>query len=100
MSLEIPIDIRYAIKVKGKYIKSIKANPNYVRGSNAPTMGARHTNSEFTVVFSNTSVPIEKLTVTNYLKVLFTEFTWGEKPFDTITIEPIVFLDGRKIDGN
>jgi hypothetical protein len=53
-------------------------------------MGNCHTNSEFTIIFDDEPTLIEKLTVANYLRVLFEEFTWQEKPLNKIIIEPVV----------
>lgn len=85
-----PIHILYTIKVNGKYIKTIEANSNYTFGACSPTMGTCHSNCEFTVVLDDEPTLIEKLTVANYLKVLFSEFTWQEKPLGIITVEPVV----------
>lgn len=52
-----------------------------------------HTNCEFTVVLDDEPTLIEKLTVANYLKVLFSEFTWQEKPLGTIIIEPVIIKE-------
>lgn len=89
-----PISLLYTIKVGNKYIKDIESNENYAFGARAPTMGNCHTNSEFTIILDDEPTLIEKLTVANYLRVLFEEFTWQEKPLNKIIIEPIT----RKTD--
>ena len=85
-----PINLLYTIKFNDKYVKTIEANSNYTFGACSPTMGTCHSNCEFTVVLDDEPALIEKLTVANYLKVLFSEFTWQEKPLGTITVEPVV----------
>lgn len=84
------ISILYTIRVGDKYVKGIEANSNYSYGACAPTMGNRHTNCEFTIILDDEPALIEKLTVANYLKVLFEEFTWQDKPLSEIVIEPVV----------
>lgn len=89
-TIKAPINLLYTIKVGDKFVKTIEANEGYVCGSRAPTMGVCHTNSEFTIILDDEPTLIEKLTVANYLRVLFEEFTWQEKPLNKIIIEPVV----------
>ena len=88
-----PINLLYTIKFNDKYVKTIEANNNYTFGACSPTMGTCHSNCEFTVVIDDEPTLIEKLTVANYLKVLFSEFTWQEKPLGIITIEPVIIKE-------
>ena len=89
-TIKAPINLLYTIRVGDKYVKEIEANENYAFSAHAPTMGNCHTNSEFTIILDDMPTLIEKLTVANYLRVLFEEFTWQEKPLNKIIIEPII----------
>ena len=80
---------RYAIKCNGKYLQGIKPNDHYSRTGTAPTMGVRHSFTEFETVWGEDVCYIEPLTVSNYLKVLFEEYRWNTKNPKDIKLIPI-----------
>ena len=80
--------IKYAIKRGNEYLQRIEANENYSRTGTAPTMGAKHSYSEFVSVWGKELCYIEPLTVSSYLKVLFEEYRWNEKKPKEIKIIP------------
>ena len=76
-------DIRYAIKRGKRWLQEIKESPSYVGSATAPTMGARHTFSEFQTVWGAEPVLFERLTAANCIKVLMEEYRWGDlKPVE------------------
>ncbi len=81
--------IFYAIKIGDKYMQGIEPNENYCRSGTAPTMGARYSYSEFKSILGDEIKPIEPLTITNYLKILFEGYRWNERNVDKIEIIPL-----------
>lgn len=79
-------DIRYALKRNGYWLQEIEANKNYVKGSCAPTMGARHSFSEYKTIWGKEIKFFEHLTFANYLKVLFEEYRWESRVASDIKI--------------
>jgi len=65
----------YAVRNEhGLYLQGIEANENYSYTGQAPTMGNRHTPTEFKTVWRNTVKTFEPLTLANYIKVLLEEY--------------------------
>lgn len=60
----------------GLYLQGIEPNENYSYMGIAPTMGNRHTPTEFKTVWKNTVQTFEPLTLANYIKVLLEEYRW------------------------
>lgn len=77
----------YAIKRNGKYLQGIEANENYATGACAPTMGVRHTLSEYRSIWDKDPKRFEPLTAANYIKVIFEEYRWETKSAADIKIE-------------
>lgn len=76
-------DIRYAIKRGNRWLQKIEGSQSYVCGAAAPTMGARHTFSEYQTVWGTEPILFERLTATNCIKILLEEYRWGDlKPMD------------------
>lgn len=73
-------DVRYAIKRGGKWLQGVEPNQNYCNSAKAPTMGDRHTYSEYKTVWGTEQVAFERLTATNYIKTIMKEYRWGDKP--------------------
>lgn len=93
--VKVAIDLRYAIRISDKYVQEIEPNDDYVYGACSPTMGVCHSYSEYTVILGDVLKSFERLTASNYLKILFEEFRWGEKPYSEIVIEPIANLERK-----
>ena len=81
--------ICYHIKMNGKYLQGIEPNPSYSRSGTAPTMGARHTYSEYKTNWSKEPKEFEPLTAANYIRILFEEFRWGDRKPNDIKLIPI-----------
>lgn len=81
-------DIRYSVKRCGKWLQGIEANSNYVCGACAPTMGARHTLTEYRTVWGKEQKFFERLTLLGYLGTLFEEYRWEEKKYTEIKVVP------------
>lgn len=88
--------IYYAIKIGNKYMQGIETNENYCRSGTAPTMGTRFSYSEFKSVLGDEIKPVEPLTITNYLKILFEEYRWNERSVDKIEIIPLEKQEAHK----
>lgn len=71
-------DVRYAVKRGSKWLQGIKPNEHYAPNAMAPTMGNRHTYSEYSTVWGNEPVYIERLTFASYIKALCEEYRWGD----------------------
>lgn len=71
-------DIRYAIKRGKRWLQCVKESPSYTGSATAPTMGARHTFSEFQTEWGTEMVLFERLTAANCIKVLMEEYRWGD----------------------
>lgn len=60
----------------GLYLQGIEPNENYSYTGTAPTMGNRHTPTEYKSVWGNAIKKIEPLTLSSYIKVIFEEYRW------------------------
>ena len=79
----------YAIKMGSKYLQGIEPNKHYARHGVAPTMGARHCFHEFVSVWGMEPKMFERLTASNYIKIIFEEFRWDERKPAEIKIIPV-----------
>lgn len=61
-------------------MQGVEPNQNYCNSAKAPTMGDRHTYSEYKTVWGTEQVAFERLTATNYIKTIMEEYRWGDKP--------------------
>lgn len=87
-------DVRYAIKRGNRWLQEIQESPSYVGSATAPTMGNRHTYSEYQTVWGKEQVTFERLTAINCIKVLQEEYRWGDlKPMEFKVIP--VYRDTR-----
>lgn len=76
-------DVKYAVKRCGKWMQGVEANDQYTPYGAAPTMGGRHSYSEYKTIWGNEAVYFERLTLASYIKILCEEYRWGElKPVD------------------
>ena len=80
--------IFYNIKRNGKYLQTVEANESYCASGVAPTMGVRHSWSEYKTVWGNEPKNIEPLSVTSYMRILLEEYRWEEKKPTKIEIIP------------
>lgn len=79
----------YLIKMGGKYLQGIEPNKHYAKNGVAPTMGARHCYHEFVSIWGADPKPFERLTASNYIKIIFEEFRWEERKPAEIKIIPV-----------
>lgn len=73
---------------EGLYLQGIKANENYSYTGTAPTMGNRHTPTEFKTIWGNEVKTFEPLTLANYIKVLLEEYRWETRTPIPFTVIP------------
>lgn len=71
-------DVRYALKRGSKWLQSVDVNENYTPNGKAPTMGDRHTYSEYRTIWGADPVFFERLTLASYIKILCEEYRWGD----------------------
>lgn len=71
-------DVRYAVKRGNKWLQGIEANEHYAPTGMAPTMGNRHTYSEYRTVWGDKPVFVERLTLASHIKILCEEYRWGD----------------------
>lgn len=82
-------DVRYTIKRGNRWLQGTAESPSYVGSATAPTMGNRHTYSEYQTVWGKEPVEFERLTAMNCIRVLQEEYRWGDlKPME-IRIIPV-----------
>ncbi len=79
--------LKYAIKRNGLYLHGIEPNKLYAKGACAPTMGARHTNAEYSSYYGKEPCYFEPLTAANYIKVIFEEYRWETKKYADLKVE-------------
>ena len=85
----------YAVRNEhGLYLQGIEPNENYSYTGTAPTMGNRHTPTEFKTVWQNTIKKFEPLTLSSYIKVLLEEYRWETRLPTPFAILPM-WEDGR-----
>lgn len=85
------MDIRYAAKRNGKWLQGIEANPDYKYSAYAPTMGNRHTYSEYRTIWGTEQKWFERMTFVGYLQVLFEEYRWGDKKHSDFSVRTMMF---------
>ena len=68
----------YAIKRGSKYMQGVKPNQFYSYGAAAPTMGNRHSYTEYESVWGEDPQWFERMTTSNYMKIIMEEYRWGE----------------------
>lgn len=86
----------YAVRNEhGLYLQGIEPNENYSYTGTAPTMGNRHTPTEFKTIWENTVKSFEPLTLSNYIKVLLEEYRWETKLPTPFAIIPMGVNDER-----
>lgn len=73
---------------KELYLQGIEPNENYSYTGTAPTMGNRHTFTEFKTIWGDVAQKFEPLTLSNYIKVLLEEYRWETKSPTSFTIIP------------
>ena len=88
-------DYRYAVKRGNRWLQGIEPNEKYCWSGTAPTMGNRHTHSEYKTVWGTEQKLFEKMTAANYIKTLMEEYRWGDKSPMKFQIIPV--LNGGKI---
>lgn len=67
----------YAVRNEhGSYLQGIEPNENYSYTGTAPTMGNRHTPTEYKSVWGGTIKKFEPLTLSSYIKVILEEYRW------------------------
>ena len=71
-----------------EYLQGAEPNENYSTSATAPTMGTRHTFSEYKTIWDNEPKSFERLTAANYIKILMEEFRWGDCTPFLFQIEP------------
>lgn len=72
-----------------RYLQGIEPNEYYSSSAIAPTMGDRHSHSEFKTVWGESRKSFERLTATNYIRVLLEEFRWQERIPFFFQVEPV-----------
>lgn len=82
-------DIRYSIKKGKKYLQGIEPNEHYCCSSTAPTMGNRFSYSEYKTIWGDNPVFFERLTASNYIKIIMEEFRWGDLSHTELKIIPL-----------
>lgn len=82
--------MRYYISrgLRSEYLQGIEPNEFYNSTVTAPTMGARHTYSEYKTVWGGEPKAFERLTASSYVKVILEEFRWGDVTPYCFMIEP------------
>ena len=79
--------IFYSVRRKDcLYLQGIEPNENYKAGAKAPTMGTPHISADYRSIWGNKEKRFEPLTLTNYLKVIFEEYRWEDRPPDDLKI--------------
>ena len=84
--------VLYRIKRNGKYLQTVDANERYCSSGRAPTMGAKHSWSEYKTIWGDDPRAIEPLSAISYLRTLLEEYRWEEKK--PIKIEIIPYWEG------
>lgn len=74
--------------MQSEYLQGIEPNEFYNSTCTAPTMGNRHTHSEFRTVWGREPKEFERLTACNYIKTIMEEFRWGETETYCFKVEP------------
>lgn len=80
--------IFYNIKRNGMYLQTVEANDKYCSSGVAPTMGVRHSWSEYKTVWGDKPKAIEPLSAISYLRTLLEEYRYEELTAFTIEIIP------------
>ena len=80
--------IFYNIKRNGMYLQTVEANDKYCSSGVAPTMGVRHSWSEYKTVWGDKPKAIEPWTAISYLRTLLEEYRYEELTAFTIEITP------------
>lgn len=85
--------MRYAIcrteDTQRLYLQRVEPNEKYCASATAPTMGDRHSHSEYRTKWGEEKVSLERLTAVNYIRILLEEFRWKERIPFFIEIEPV-----------
>lgn len=76
------------------YLQGIEPNEHYSRTATAPTMGDRHSYSEYKTVWGGEIKAFERLTVVSYIRVLLEEFRWKDRVPFFFQVEPILEKEG------
>lgn len=67
----------YSVRIEtGLFLQGVEINEDFKRGAVAPTMGNRHTYTEFKTVWGEKQVFFEPLTLSGYIKILLEEYRW------------------------
>lgn len=72
------------------YLQGIDVNEKYCKSSCAPTMGDRHSHSEYMTIWGDKPKSFERMTAANYIKTLFEEFRWKDRTPFFFQVEPVV----------
>ena len=83
--------VLYKIKRNGKYLQTVDANERYCSSGIAPTMGAKHSWSEYKTIWCDEPRAIEPLSAISYLRTLLEEYRWEER--EPIKIEIIPYWE-------
>ena len=87
----------YAVRNEhGLYLQGIEPNENYSHTGTAPTMGNRHTPTEFRSVWKSTMKSFEPLTLANYIKVILEEYRWETRLPTHFAILPMNEIERSK----
>lgn len=72
------------------YLQGVEPNEKYSNSATAPTMGDRHSYSEYRTIWGSTPMSFERMTASNYIKILFEEFRWKERTPFFFRVEPVL----------
>lgn len=83
------LNLFYSIKLEpGLFLQGVEINENFKRGAVAPTMGNRHTYTEFKTVWGQKEVFFEPLTLAGYIKILLEEYRWETRKPKSFEVLP------------
>lgn len=85
------IALGYSIKRNSLYLQSVEPNENYCNSATAPTMGVRHSFSEYRTVWGKELKIFEPITAINYLKIVCEQYRWQELSASSLKID--VYMD-------
>lgn len=83
------LNLFYSIQLEnGLFLQGVEINKDFKRGAVAPTMGNRHTYTEFKTVWGDKQVFFEPLTLSGYIKILLEEYRWETRQPKSFEVLP------------
>lgn len=80
----------YAVRNEhGLYLQGIEPNENYSFTGTAPTMGNRHTPTEYKSIWGKDITKFEPLTLASYIKIILEEYRWETRQPTPFAILPM-----------